>query len=181
MEAIEQRFNKFALGIKKIEEGCRLLSSGPANYYLQEVVGAYNYLVNRFSPFKVGDRVELAETPEIKECSGWWSSRHFLKTGEKCKIKEIECDSNGFRYFVEFDNESWIDRSNVEYKIKDKYVYPFREKYLRFTPKVICNMASECKYIHDCSHRGRHEENNGCKERECDSHPEARCIPCAGI
>jgi hypothetical protein len=50
---------------------------------LDQLVASYDLLMSRFAPFKVGDRVALAKTPNITQESapGWMRSKHFLVKG----------------------------------------------------------------------------------------------------
>lgn len=102
------KFENFTAAMEKITEAQRLLERGPASYYVNEITGAYEYLMDRFAPFKVGDRVMLKEAPDLDFNSGWWSSKHFLIRGALATVKTIECGPKGFTVQVIFDDESWI-------------------------------------------------------------------------
>jgi hypothetical protein len=82
--------------------------------------------------FKVGDRVELAITPEINERDswGWMCSKHFLVEGAIATVREIDYRGD-FGYSIVFDNESWKDRDGVIHPTKDKHTYYFAEEKLR--------------------------------------------------
>jgi hypothetical protein len=75
------------------------------------MVGAYDYLMERYAPFKAGDRVMLVKSPSPMP-SGWEHCRHFLVPGAYAIVHQISCDAKGFRVEVEFLDESWIDRDN---------------------------------------------------------------------
>jgi hypothetical protein len=86
--------------------------------------------------FKVGDRVELAETPEISEATawGWLGSKHFMVEGAKATIHDIGYYKGQFGYSVIFDDESWKERgTGVIHPIetKEKSLYYLREYQLR--------------------------------------------------
>ena len=52
----------------KINELDKLLNGG--EFKLQEVLGSYASLFNRFCPYKVGDRVQLIEDLDISQDHG---------------------------------------------------------------------------------------------------------------
>lgn len=97
------------------------------------------------SKFKVGDRVEIAETPVIneKECWGWLSSKHFLIEGAKATISEISYYNNDFGYLVIFDDESWKDQQGVIHPVSEKSRYHFWERDLR----SVGSRLSSCEFL----------------------------------
>ena len=121
-----------------MEQAHALLACGPLNYYLTEMAAAHDLLMSRFAPFKVGDRVTLAKVPDYEDAPGWRHCEHFLIVGATATVKEAECGSRGFRFAVEFDDDSWID--NTGYKrpkgtvvlreASEKLRFHFGEKWL---------------------------------------------------
>ena len=95
---------------KLLREALDILSSGPLDYYLTELVVAHNLLMTRYAPFKVGDRVQLKVTPEITENVryGWLGHKHFLVEGAAGVVRDAGCGSRGFWFMVSFDEHSWI-------------------------------------------------------------------------
>lgn len=117
------KFENFTLAMEKITEAQRLLERGPASYYVNEITGAYEYLMDHFAPFKVGDQVMLKERPDPMP-SGWSGAAHFLNRGALAIVKNIECGPKGFRVDVIFDDESWIKE---DWATKTKEVIPTEE------------------------------------------------------
>ena len=74
--------------------------------------GEYDYLMERFCPLKVGDRVMLKHRPDPMP-SGWAGSAHFLVRGAIATISSAECTTTGFAFDVVFDDESWIKEDFV--------------------------------------------------------------------
>lgn len=72
--------------------------------------------------FKVGDRVELAETPYISESNapGWLSCKHFIVEGAKGTIRDISYYGNEFGYAVSLDDESWKDEKGILHPKNDQ-------------------------------------------------------------
>ncbi len=103
------KFENFTKAMEKITEAQNLLQRGPCSYYVNEITGAYEYLMERFCPFKVGDRVMLKHSPYPMPY-GWVGSAHFLVSGSIATIHSTECGPTGFVFGVEFDDESWIKR-----------------------------------------------------------------------
>lgn len=92
-----------------IERGHRLLDNGPLSYYLTQLIGSYEYMMERFCPFRVGDRVILVNRPDLHKNPGWMHYQHFLTVGAKATVRQASCTDKGFIFHLEFDEESWID------------------------------------------------------------------------
>jgi hypothetical protein len=125
----------FKKGMESIQHGFNLINSGPLNHYLDCLISAYNTLLTKYAPFKVGDRVALSHTPQIDKDSGWNHCRQFLIKGATGTVRESECDSKGVLHFsVEFDNESYIDeQTKQEHVTKEKHLFAFLETDLQLT------------------------------------------------
>ena len=115
------RFENFTKAMEKITEAQHLLERGPASFYVSEITGAYDYLMNRFAPFKEGDRVMLKEQP-MPMPSGWSGSAHFLKRGALATVQSCDCTPKGFVIAVVFDEESWIKENWDKNGTKSKEV-----------------------------------------------------------
>ncbi len=97
-------------------------------FKLNEVLQSYASLFNRFCPYKVGDRVQLKETLDIPEDSGWYSRRHFLIKGAIATVREIGYRNDLFSFGLVFDDESYIHYQSKEViPISDKGVYYLSE------------------------------------------------------
>lgn len=121
-------------GAAKIREGMDLMAGGPLDYYLEQLAASYELLITRFAPFKVGERVELAHTPEISEkvAWGWLSGKHYLKAGTVGTVQEVSCGKGGFSFLVSFDDESWIHPHTKERQpTPHEHHYGFKEHWLR--------------------------------------------------
>lgn len=72
--------------------------------------------------FKVGDRVELTETPVItaETAHGWLNCKHFIVKGAKGTIRDVSYYNNEFGYAVSLDDESWKDEKGVIHPKNDK-------------------------------------------------------------
>lgn len=118
---------------KIIQQGMDMLRGGPLSFYLEEICGAVEYLMDRYSPIKAGDRVELIETPEISETVswGWLSAKHFLVAGARGAVDHVECGSDGIRVYVVWDDESWIDRDGMRRPVSRPSLYCHREVSLK--------------------------------------------------
>lgn len=122
-------------GYKAIKDGMKLLDGGPLEFYMEKLTGCYDLLISRFSPFKVGDEVELAKTPIITEDKswGWMGSRHFLKVGARGVVREVDVDGEGFTYYVAFEEDSWIESHTKRvhpYPPKERHTFGFREGWI---------------------------------------------------
>jgi hypothetical protein len=123
-------------GFLAIKDGMKLLDGGPLEYYMSKLTGCYDLLIDRFAPFKVGDTVELIQTPVISETEawGWMAGKHFLVEGARGVVREVDVDGQGFRALVAFDDDSWIEHNTkIVHAIppKDRGLYSFKERWLR--------------------------------------------------
>lgn len=109
------------------------------------------------SRFKIGDRVELSETPVITEATahGWLCSKHFLVEGAQARVAEIDYFGNEFGYAVVFDDESWKDRDGVVHPVaeKDKHTYFFREERLRRAGSTVSRSCDFLKKLWSDFHK----------------------------
>ncbi|RUR74888.1 hypothetical protein PCC6912_50660 [Chlorogloeopsis fritschii PCC 6912] len=127
----------YVLQLKEVyQKVADLEKSLPNNlgYILNSVLGSYENLFNRFCPFKVGERVVLTKTPEIDKESGWYRGKHFLVEGAIATIKNRDYYQNKFVFYLEFENESWID-SNGEIHLYD----PERRHHFAFSEDFVGN------------------------------------------
>lgn len=131
--------SKVKQAAKLMRDGLAILDNGPLEFYLTELAAAHDLLMERFAPFKVGDRVTLREAPQISEKInwGWLSGKHYLIPGEAATVVEASCGSSGFRFYLEFDNETWLDHGEPR-PVSRKHTYCFGEDDL-------CAVSSEGK------------------------------------
>ncbi|MCA6510333.1 MAG: hypothetical protein IM566_04160 [Pseudanabaena sp. M152S2SP2A07QC] len=113
----------------KINELDKLLNGGELGFKLEEVLGSYASLFNRFCPYKVGDRVQLIEDLDIPEGHGWYCAKHFLIKGAIATVKDVGYRDDLFSFGLEFDNESWVHYKTCEIiPIKEgKHLFYFAE------------------------------------------------------
>lgn len=116
-------------GIEQITEGLRTLSTGPFDYYLKSLVAGDKLIRERFSPFKVGETVELAVAPKCN--NGWSGCAHFLIEGAPGVVQEIEVTAEAvLRYMIVFERETFI-YEGVERPVMHKHAFCFCENELR--------------------------------------------------
>jgi len=79
----------------------------------------------KLAPFKVGDRVQLAKTPDIneKDSWGWMGAKHFLVAGSKATVHNREFYDARFVFGLYFDNDSWFDMNKVKHQSDNKGLY----------------------------------------------------------
>jgi hypothetical protein len=114
-----------------MREAMSHLSGGPLEFYLEEMAACYDLLLERFAPFKDGDRVELAVTPDFDTAPGWTCCKHFLVKGAKGYVREATCGKGGFRFGVVFDDDTWIDQQGRKRPSEPKGMFIFDEESLR--------------------------------------------------
>lgn len=83
------------------------------------------------SPYKIGDKVFLLETPKISEesSSGWLRAKHFLIRGAVAVVNDFDYYEGAFGYGLHFEKESTISNGVVT-PVKKKNQYWFRETVL---------------------------------------------------
>lgn len=81
-----------------------MLNSGPAGYYLDTLVSAYELLMSRYAPFRVGDSVQLVNVPEISERinPGWRGYEAVLVADANGVVTSAECRAGRFVFGVRF-------------------------------------------------------------------------------
>lgn len=111
-----------------VEDGIRILSSGPLDYTLQKLTKAHEVLMTRFAPFKVGDRVALRRAPDMDSNHGWRHCRHFLIPGAVGTVRSADCSLAGNLIFdVDFDHQPWIDQDGKKHDPAEHYTFCLRE------------------------------------------------------
>jgi hypothetical protein len=130
MKMSKEQYAPFLAAMKKLAEAQELLSRGPASFYVEQMVGAYDYLMDRFAPFKVGDKVVMVKELQTIP-SGWSHCQHFLVPGARAVVEQIACDGKGFRVDVSFLDESWINRDGEKIPMEpDRFhTFSFNETY----------------------------------------------------
>ena len=129
----EDSVDRVKRGSKMIADGFALMGCGPFNWYLDELVAANEFMMERCCPYQVGARVQLVKAPDVSAPGhGWKSCAHFLIPGAFATVRERSCGKGGFSFHVEFDNESWIDSHGAEQLMAPdrKHTYHFGERYL---------------------------------------------------
>lgn len=139
------------VALQKINDAMR---SVPIDWYLGRTMQQVELLFGRYAPWRPGDRVRLTRTPLIDadHSPGWIHSKHFLVVGAIGTIESIDADRSGFSADVVFDEESWIDESNLvgqgrgaTIPIEDKHTYGFSEEYLELASRASDAVASPRK------------------------------------
>ena len=102
-----------------LDTALRKLAKGPLSFYLKELVGANELMIQRFSPFKVGDPVVLLKTPDLTKAFGWKSHAHLLVKGAECTVTAVELLSTGFLYYVTVDSEQPVPKSEFRFSEND--------------------------------------------------------------
>jgi hypothetical protein len=113
----------------KVEELEKAIPSS-LGYKLKTLLGSYHDIFERFCPYKVGDRVFLNKTPTIECGSGWYGSKHFLVKGAAGTIHSRDYCDGKFCFYVEWDDESWMDEKGEIHPIIAKHVFLFSEDWL---------------------------------------------------
>jgi hypothetical protein len=116
--------------VRQIEAGVDQIRSTGVSYTLDVLFAAHRLVIERFAPFKVGDRVALSKTPKIdrETAWGWLGSKHFLVQGALGIVRTVDLHGDGKLSFgVEFDDETWIDRDGHRRPLDRKHHYCFGE------------------------------------------------------
>lgn len=125
---------KVKSGLKLLDQGMRQLGAGPMDFYANRLVECYEFLLT-LAPHKVGDRVRLVDAPPINERDswGWMHAKHFIVKGAIAVVAWVEADGEGFSYFLQFDDDSWINTHTKAINPRpptDRGTYGLRGKWL---------------------------------------------------
>lgn len=87
-----------------------------------------------FAKFKVGDVVQLSETPVINEnqAHGWIGYKDILTKGAIAEIKKVDCYKGAFKY-------------DLHFIVSNKGTFRFNENDIEFNNKV--HICPQCKHI----------------------------------
>lgn len=137
--SISEKREYFQVLRKKAEELFSFCANGSGGlfsevfYYLNSALES----LEAMAPYKVGDRVELAKTPDLSNSPGWAGAKHFLVEGAKATVQVVDHSTHGFTVGLHFDDESWIsDFGPDKGKIKptppeERHRYYFRTSSVR--------------------------------------------------
>lgn len=131
--------DEFQTSAKKLEESARFFTHSDFEFHLKLLQKAQEMLLTTYAPFKNGDRVELAKTPEISTTKSWglMGSKHVLTEGATGTVVHLEVRMSGLFVAVLLDYDTWIDYKGVEKERVDKHPYAFEVEYWRHSkPKV---------------------------------------------
>lgn len=84
-------------GIATIRQGLNTLNGLQVDYVLDVLMTAYNLLLTRYSPVKVGDHVRLTYTPRItwENAPGWMHAKSFMYAGAKATVRKLDVFTDG--------------------------------------------------------------------------------------
>lgn len=106
---------------------------GKTYYHLKSLLQGASLV----APYKPGDRVELAVTPEItaEKSWGWMGSKHFLVEGAKAVVHSVDLDKYGWTLNLYFDDESWIGYDDKVHRVSEhsRHLYSFNACKVRKT------------------------------------------------
>jgi hypothetical protein len=136
--AFDEKAKEMLLWFAELRRLSEQVSDGA--YWLEKLILSYKLLLGRYAPFKVGDCVQLAVTPNITvdTAPGWLGCQHFLIAVAPGVVESVDVGSRGLWYRVSFDNESWIDRDGIEHKVTiGRHVFSFGEDALSALPEIV--------------------------------------------
>lgn len=122
-----------AIEIAEARPGGHTQMSWDHRWHVSKVLAMAEHLVIS-GPFRPGDRVVLTKTPEItpEKSWGWMGAKHYLIEGSKGIIRNVDfsADDKSLLGYVEFDDETWIDKDGVKHPPREKHVYCFGARWL---------------------------------------------------
>ena len=101
---------------KLFEQAQSMLSSGPLNYYLQNLVDHSEALLTRFAPIKAGERAVIVRP--IACTDGWTGCEKTLAIGQIGEVKTVDYRKGKFVFdFV--PDKQWWRANDGNYQEKD--------------------------------------------------------------
>lgn len=121
--------------IIEIVDGIKAISSKIQNstgWKMEQILGSIRSLMDRFCPYNVGDYVELTRTFECDRSHGWYGYKHDLVKGATAKVvsRDYDYKTSKFRFYLEFDDESWIDSKGDRQSVVSKHIFNFSEDWI---------------------------------------------------
>ena len=113
------------------EKGNALLRHGPLEFYLREMVAAFEEFVARCARFREGDRVELVHALTFDAHHGWKHCEHFLVPGNPATVEGVAFRDRLFCYDLIFDRETWVNREGTEEPVSGKHRFLIAENKLK--------------------------------------------------
>ena len=137
---IENYIREMSVAIKAIRDIQKTLG-GQSEYKMERILSSHTHMFDRFCPFKVGDRIELASTPKIDKDTrwGWLGSKHYLIEGSPGVVVSRDYYKGRFSFDIKMDLESWVqdwgeDRGKWK-SVSDRHTYCFYEGTIRSSTK----------------------------------------------
>lgn len=124
-----------------IGDAYKKFDSNGNKYKMERITKELTHLFDRFCPFKVDDRVELASTPKIDKNTrwGWFGAKHHLIEGAPGKVVSRDYYEGEFRFSVEMDLESWVsgwgEDKGMWKSVSNRHTYCFYDTQLRASTK----------------------------------------------
>jgi hypothetical protein len=138
----------------------------PDEWSMRRLAETFRALMDRASPFKVGDRVVIIDEPECT--GGWVGYKHCLGNGQPGTIKERDFDPDVGAFVFAFepdDSDLWWSSSDKLLRVGlQHFRFPLQEKRLAKTDKTrperkVCGAATQkngrpCEQV--AGHEGEH-------------------------
>lgn len=105
-------FSRIETALNDLQNAFDPLSGGPPKYYFEKMTEWMEALFDT-APFKVGDKVELVQIPNIQCHSGWWCYRNTFQLGAIGTVKELDFREGQFTAMVIWD-EQWVESTFPE-------------------------------------------------------------------
>lgn len=129
---------KYGDDIKEITDLIKTLDQKIRNstgFKIEYVIGSMLSMMDRFCPYKIGDRVQLTKSYVIEDKNhGWFWAQHFLVEGAKAKvvIRSYDYKVGKFEFYLEFDDETWMSSiDGTKHPPCGKHCFRFTEDWIK--------------------------------------------------
>jgi hypothetical protein len=122
---IKEALDLYRASFEAANKAERILSGGPADYYLVKLTGYVDALFSKYAPFQIGDLVLLIEAPKTAG-TGWDHCAHFLIPGAQGVVQEVDYINDGFVADVMFESETLIDQHGTINPVSPDRRHTFR-------------------------------------------------------
>jgi hypothetical protein len=121
-------------GLENLQKAVRDLEGLQLPYQVGNLIAAYEMLVTRYAPLKVGQRACLVSDEGLNAvfAPGWVGCFHFIQVGAACRVEEVSVIGGKWRFLVTFEQESWMgDDKQVHYVYDpNRHWFSFGEQHL---------------------------------------------------
>ncbi len=103
--------NRLEGALNGLHDAFAPIRQGPPNFYFKTMTEWIEAFFQR-GPFKVGDKVQLVDPPEIKKGHRWYGYQKTFHLGATGKVVQMDYRDGYFKAEIVWDEE-WLERNQI--------------------------------------------------------------------